>query len=63
LREGRYLDIWEARIDKLDQVNGLDDPPRMKPWTEQMAMVSDKLLSRVIYQFDGSRLLPIHLPK
>jgi hypothetical protein len=63
LREGGYLDHWEVRVKKLNQVNGLDDLARMKSWTDQMAMVSDKFLSRVAYQFDGNRLLPVHLRK
>jgi hypothetical protein len=63
LREGGYLDNWEARVEKLNQVNGLDDLARMKPWTDQMAMASDKFLLRIVYQFDGNRLLPIHLRK
>jgi hypothetical protein len=38
LREGGYLDDWEAKIEKLDQTDGLEVLFRMKPWVDQMAM-------------------------
>jgi hypothetical protein len=63
LRQGGYLDHWEARVEKLNQVKGLDDLARMKPWTDQVAMASDKFLLRIAYQFDENRFLPIHLRK
>jgi len=63
LREGGYLDDWKAKIEKLDRADGLEDSVRMKRWTDQMAMVSDGFSSGIVYQFDGNRLLPVHLCK
>jgi hypothetical protein len=63
LRRGGYLDNWQARVEKLSQTDGLNDLAGMKPWTDQMAMASDKFLLRIVYQFDGYRLSPIHLSK
>jgi Fe-S-cluster containining protein len=59
LREGGYVDDWEAKIEKLDSVDGLEGLKRMKPWADQMAMVSDRFCLNIIYQFDGNQLLPI----
>lgn len=63
LSEGGYLDDWKAKIRKLDQADGLEDLLRMKGWTDQMVMASDGLSLRIAYQFDGERLLPVHLCK
>jgi hypothetical protein len=59
LREGGYLDDWEARIRKLDRADGLEDLMKMKCWTDQMAMASGKFSLSIVYQFDENRLLPI----
>jgi hypothetical protein len=53
----------EAKIEKLDRADGLEDLIRMKPWTDQMAMTSGEYFSNTAYQFDRHRLLPIRLHK
>jgi hypothetical protein len=63
LGEGGHLDDWEAKIKKLDQAGGLEDLIMMKPWTDPMAMASNGLSLRIVYQFDRNRLHPIRLCK
>ena len=63
LREGEYLDDWEAKIEKLDRVDGLEGLAKMKCWSDQMAMASDRFSLSIVYQLDGNRLLPIRLRK
>jgi hypothetical protein len=55
------VDDWEDKIGKLDQVHGLEGLPRMKPWVDQMATVSDRCCLKTVYTFDGNQLLPIYL--
>ena len=50
-------------IGKLDQADDLEDLVRMKRCTDQMAMASDGFSLSNVYQFDGNRLLPVHLCK
>jgi len=59
LRRGGYLDDWETRIENLDQAGGLEGLARMRPWADQMAVLSERLSLNVVYQFDGNPLLPI----
>jgi hypothetical protein len=63
LREGGYLDDWEAKIEKLDQTDGLEVLSRMKPWADQMARASEGFSLSIVYKFDGNRLLSIRLCK
>jgi hypothetical protein len=63
LRKGGYLADWEARVEKLDQTDGLKHLMNMKRWTDQMAMASGGLSLDFVYQFDKNRLLPIRLCK
>jgi Fe-S-cluster containining protein len=58
-RGGGYLWDWEAKIEKLDRVDGPESLIRMKLWTDQMAMVTDRSSLNIVYQFDGKQLLPI----
>jgi hypothetical protein len=59
LREGGYLNDWEAKVETLDRAEGLEGLTRMKPWTDQMAMVSNRSPLSIVFQFDESRLHPI----
>jgi Fe-S-cluster containining protein len=58
LREGGYLNDWEAKVETLDRAEGLEGLTRMKPWTDQMAMVSNRSPLSIVFQFDESRLNP-----
>jgi hypothetical protein len=60
LKEGGFVDDWEAKIEKLDGVDGLKGLARIKSWTDQIFMASDTFSLNIVYQFDGNRLLPIH---
>lgn len=59
LREGGYLNDWEAKVEALDRSDGLESLTRMKPWTDQMAMASDRFSLSIVFQFDENRLHPI----
>jgi hypothetical protein len=63
LEQGGYLNDWEAKIESLDRVGGIEELARMKPWTDQMTMALGDLPLTIIYQFDGNQLHPIHLHK
>ena len=63
LEEGGYIEEWEAKVEQLDRADGLKRLTEMKGWTDQMAMIAHRITPRMAYQFDGNRLLPIHLCK
>ena len=63
LEEGGYVEEWEAKIEKLDSEDGPKRLAEMKSWTDQLAMTTHGMTPRMGYQFDGKRLLPIHLCK
>jgi Fe-S-cluster containining protein len=63
LEQGGYLNDWEAKIESLDRVGGIEELARMKPWTDQMTMALGDLPLTTVYQFDGNQLHPIHLHK
>jgi len=62
LSEGGYLSHWETKIEALAQ-EGFDVLGRMKKWTDPMAAVMHRGSFSIAHQFDGNRLLPIHLLK
>ena len=61
--EGGYWDEWRTKIEQLDRGNGLDILARMKSWTDSMAEGVRGVSLTIAYQFDGSKLHPIHLCK
>ncbi len=63
LEGGGYLEEWEAKVEQLDRTDGLKRLTEMKGWTDEMAMTAHRITPRMAYQFDGNRLLPIHLCK
>lgn len=63
LEEGGTLEQWEAKIRQLDCADGLKRFTEMKGWTDQIAMTAHRIPPRIAYQFEGNRLLPIHLCK
>jgi len=59
LKSGEILDIkflWKLISQK-------GQSTLMKGWTDQMAMTAHRITPRIAYQFDGNRLLSIHLCK
>jgi Fe-S-cluster containining protein len=60
LREGGYLNDWEAKVETLNRAGGLEGLTRMMPWTDQMAMASDRSPLNMVFQFNENRLHPIH---
>jgi hypothetical protein len=63
LKEGGYLDDWEARIEKLEQADGLENLRKMERWTDLMAVTTGGFSLSIVYLFDGNRLLPVCLHK
>jgi Fe-S-cluster containining protein len=63
LEEGGYIKEWGAKVEQLDRVDGLRWLTEIKGCTDQMAMIAHRITPRMAYQFDGNRLLPIHLCK
>ena len=63
LETGGFLEKWEAKVEQLDRADGLKRLTEMKGWTDQMAMTAHRMRLRIAYQFDGNRLLPIHVCK
>jgi Fe-S-cluster containining protein len=57
---GGYWDAWKTKIEPLDRTNGLDVLTRMKSWTDRMAEAVHGIPLRIAYQFDGTKLRPIH---
>jgi len=55
------LKDWEAKVETLDCAEGMEGLARMKPWTDQMAMASDRPSLIIVFQFDEHRLHPIRL--
>jgi len=63
LKEGGYLDEWEAKIEQLDRTDGLNRLAETKKWTDRMADAPDQISLGIAYQFDGKKLLPVCLRK
>jgi Fe-S-cluster containining protein len=56
-----HLDEWKGKIERLDAPGGLDFLVGMRNSTDPLAMAGDGCLFRMAYQFEGDRLVPIHL--
>jgi hypothetical protein len=63
LGEGGYLYDWEAKIQKIDQADGLKKLARIKNSADQMTTTSGGIPFNIGYQFNGNRLQPIHFHK
>jgi Fe-S-cluster containining protein len=63
LCEVGYWDDWATKIEQLDRADGLNRLEVMKSWTDQTVKAVKESQLSIIYQFDGSRLLPIRLRK
>lgn len=61
--QGGYLKEWEAKVEQLDRTDGLTRLTEMKRWTGPVVRTAHGSVPRIAYQFDGNRLLPIHLFK
>ena len=61
MKNGDYLEEWKAKIERLDRIEALNLSKEMKRVTDQMALSADRMGPRIAYQFDGNKLLPIHL--
>ena len=63
LCSGPFWQEVEAKIDQLDQTEGMEGLMRLKPLTDQMVQQGQGKTCQQVYQFDGHRLHPIRLCK